>query len=308
MYVAKVVESGEDRIGVFAPAKVNLWLRVGAGLPGDKRHTLLTVFRALDLGDYLQLRPAPWGSTGDTVRTCFASDLPRVEGLDGPDNLVRRALVLLREVTGKEIPYTEVEVEKHIPVAGGMAGGSADAAGTLLGANELYGLGLSGEQLLALAACLGSDVPFALLGGTALGRRYGDELELLEAGPQCHWALAINRRGLSTPQVFQEFDRLHPELAPAPRQLPADLETALTAPGPRLATELRNDLEEAAVSLRPELGKLIQIAQQAGGLRAVVSGSGPTLAVLCSRRDTAQKVGESLVECPEIETVVLARG
>lgn len=303
------------RVEVSAPAKVNLFLAVGGVPEGEARHQLLTVFQCLDLSE--QLRLSPIGTSGtesggarasepgevnndDEVITRLAPGLTAPSDLDGEGNLIRQALRKLREVTGAPIPATRVEVEKNIPVAGGMAGGSADAAGTLAGANALYGLGLTNPELEEIGAEIGADVPAILRGGNALGRRFGDVMTSLPSGPKRHWVLAISSVGLSTPEVFREFDRLAPSPVKLPDNPPDSFLSALTGSAEVLAETLQNDLEDPALRLRPELGEIKATAIEAGALAAIISGSGPTIACLCADEATARRVQAALQHHPQV--------
>lgn len=302
-----------------APGKVNLLLRVGPTDAQCGKHALLTVFHALDLWERVEISPGR--GEEDRVITRWGKNGEHLTDLDTPEHLALRALRLLREEYDLDGGPVVVEVEKHVPVAGGMAGGSADAAATLLAANRYFGLGLSREALAALGARLGADVPFGLYGGTCLGRGFGDRIAPLNH-PQHWWALAFMRQGLSTPAVFRAYDALAQassgtgedtgggSVEDAGRDLRgaggaggqvelADLSlaqsVALTSPDPAaLAAALENELQGAALSLRPELAEVIRLGEKAGGLRALVSGSGPTVAVLCAGAEAAQRVAAAL--------------
>ena len=295
-----------QRLKVFAPGKVNLLLRVGTRLPGQSRHELLTVFQCLDLGEYLTVEPRDAGET-DVVHTVLAPGLTGPKNLDGPENLALKAVQVLRE-TGTKVPFTSIKIEKNIPVAGGMAGGSADAAGVLYAANVLYQLGFTLAQLQSLGAKLGADVPFGLTGGNALGLGFGDRMQSLPGGTKCFWVLAIFPRGLSTPEVFGAFDQLvpHPQLLPA--ALSPDFLAALDGDVAELAGYLHNDLQVAALDIFPELSQVIAAAEQAGALKAIVSGSGPTIAALCPDATSQEEVAVRLGTHPLVAQVFRAVG
>lgn len=293
-------------VKVFAPGKVNLLLRVGARPPGQLRHELLTVFQCLDLGEYLTVEPRDAGET-DVVHTVLAPGLTGPKNLDGPDNLALKAVEALRK-TGAEVPFTSIRIEKNIPVAGGMAGGSADAAGVLYAANALYQLEFTLTELQSLGAKLGADVPFGLTGGNALGLGFGDRMQSLPGGTKCFWALAVSHRGLSTPKVFEAFDQFVPHPQPLPRALPPDFLAALDGDVAELAGYLHNDLQASALHIFPELSQVIAAAEQAGALKAIVSGSGPTIAALCPDASSQEKVAAGLNANPLVARVFRATG
>ncbi len=187
-------------------------------------------------------------------------------------------------------------VRKSIPIAGGLAGGSADAAAALVALDRLWDLQTSDDDLLALAGELGSDVPFALVGGTALGLGRGEVVTPLLDEATRWWVVVPARTGLSTPAVYRHFDALRPD-APAEVAVPEEVMSALTDPDNRvLAAALGNDLEAAAIDLRPELGELIEAGERAGALRGIISGSGPTCLFLCSDRGSADRVRTALLD------------
>ena len=193
---------------------------------------------------------------------------------------------------GRDDVGVRLSVRKRIPVAGGMAGGSADAAASLVACNALWGIGASREDLHPLAAQLGSDVPFMLLGGTAIGTGRGERLTTLMTSGTYHWTFALSHTGLSTPAVFHEFDRLS---SARPTDIPDDLLEGLRA-GDAFAVgkALTNDLEEAALSLQPGLARTLRIGREAGALGAVVSGSGPTVAFLAASAAHGAELAETL--------------
>ncbi|MFD6951830.1 4-(cytidine 5'-diphospho)-2-C-methyl-D-erythritol kinase [Nocardiopsis sp. TSRI0078] len=298
------------------PAKVNLQLAVGPGRE-DGFHDLVNVFHAVSLFDEVTVteapprRQSPSGAgesasegagraagaapgapsgepvlAGLTAGGGLGSHLARVPLDDS--NLAARAVALLAERTGRGFPVT-VHLDKHIPVAGGMAGGSADAAAALLACDRMWGCGLSPETLSGYAADLGSDVPFALMGATAVGMGRGEILRPLAAPGRLRWVFALSPHGLSTAGVFAEYDRIRPD-APEPRLDPA-LADALAGGDPAaLGAALTNDLQEAALSLLPELERTLKAGSGAGALGALVSGSGPTCAFLVGGGDEDEAV------------------
>lgn len=290
-------------ITVRAPAKVNLHLAVGQVRP-DGFHDLVTVFQALSLTDEVTVAIAD--EPGVDVVGEGADHVPT-----GPSNLAWRAVRALAEHTGRdpEDPRVRVSIKKGIPVAGGMAGGSADAAAALVGLASLWRLDVSRDELAQLAAEIGSDVPFSLQGGTALGTGRGEQLVPVLARHTFHWVIALDRRGLSTPEVFDELDRLREDGKP-PRS--GDVEPvleALASGNPRqLALLLGNDLQAAAVSLRPGLRRTLRAGVAAGALAGLISGSGPTCAFLCTDAESAVRVAAELSGAGVCRTVRVAQG
>ena len=246
-----------------------------------------------------------------------AQSTPRIElALTRPDsnvpldstNLAYRAAQAVAQQAaqrGLATPDVRILLDKAVPVAGGMAGGSADAAATLKACNEFWQVGLSLEELAQLGAQLGADVPFGLYGGVALGTGRGDLIEPLKAAPgPYHWTFALQHKGLSTAAVFKHFDatvQAPPEADMPPEQLLAALEVGDVA---QVSRHIRNDLQATAIELRPELGQLIDLAERAGALAAMVSGSGPTVAALSASRAVAERVALCWRTSPFCDQVV----
>ncbi|HEY5856854.1 MAG TPA: 4-(cytidine 5'-diphospho)-2-C-methyl-D-erythritol kinase [Aldersonia sp.] len=273
-------------VTVRAPAKVNLHLGVGE-LRADGYHELRTVFQALSLREELELVPAT--ALSIRVRGEGAREVPTDHR-----NLVWKAATRLAYKAGRE-PAVEISIDKGVPVAGGLAGGSADAAATLVGLNQLWNLGFTRDELAEIAVELGSDVPFALHGGTAIGTGRGEKLLPVLSRDSFSWVLAFAKGGLSTPEVYRELDRLRGQGQPPRLGETQDLLQALAAGDPhRLAPLLGNDLQAAALSLRPELRRTLRAGIAAGALSGIVSGSGPTCAFLCADHDAAIDVGAEL--------------
>ena len=264
-------------VRVRVPAKINLHLGVGPRRD-DGFHEIVTVFQAVSLYDVVRAH----SSTSLSVRLKGegAHDLPRDQA-----NLAWRAASLLAERHGVA-PGVQLDIEKAIPVAAGMAGGSADAAATLVACDALWGLELSRADLTDTAAELGSDVAFALLGGTALGTGRGEMLSpMLGTGAEFWWVLAFAETGLSTPGVYSELDRQRGNDVPD-LQAPDWLLKAVRSGDPaELAEWLHNDLQSAALSMAPHLRKTLRAGTNHGALATIVSGSGPTCAFLA--RDSA---------------------
>lgn len=252
---------------VQTPAKINVALRVGGPRP-DGFHPLATVFCALDLADEVTVHAADELSLEITGIDLAVDD----------SNLALKAARALQKKTGTTYG-AKIVLNKRIPVAAGLAGGSADAAGALVALNALWGLGLSTDDLHELACDLGSDVPFTLLGGLAVGTSRGEELVPVRPGAFQSWVLVTDTEGLSTPQVFAEYDRMKPE--PHEPEPVGDLIEALASSDIKdLAGLLINDLAEPAFVLRPELRERFERLKEAG-VATVLSGSGPTIGVLC---------------------------
>lgn len=269
-----------------APAKVNLELMVGP-LGPDGFHHLATVFQAVGLHDDVTAEPADdWGIT---INGPYAELVPA----DGT-NLALRAARLLADAAGIEVPV-HITIDKDIPVAAGMAGGSADAAGALLACDALWGVCTSRTALEDLAAELGSDVPFALLGGTAMGSGRGDRLAPVLGRGRYSWVLALSDVGLSTPEVYAECDRLRSKLR-VPEPTPsASMMTALrSGDAASLGRALSNDLQPAALSLQPRLEEVLRAGMDNGALGGVVSGSGPTVAFLVSGTESSLDLAVAL--------------
>jgi 4-diphosphocytidyl-2-C-methyl-D-erythritol kinase len=274
-------------VTVRVPAKVNVQLAVG-GVRPDGFHDLANVFLAVGMYDEVTVTPA------EALRITVAGpDADRVP--TDATNLAARAAVTLAGRHGIE-PNVHLHIAKDIPVAGGMAGGSADGAAALLACDALWGIGSSRDELLALCAELGSDVPFSLVGGAALGRGRGELLTPIEVGGAFHWVFALANGGLSTPAVYAECDRLRGSRAvPDPEPAPALLDALRTGDATILADALANDLQPAAVSLRPSLSATLRAGTEDGGaLAGIVSGSGPTCAFLAKDAEAAETVAAAL--------------
>ncbi len=276
-----VVGSEYRAVRVRVPAKVNLALGVGPVRP-DGYHPLATLFQAVSLFDEVAVTAREDGRITCTVSGEGADLLA-----DTSDNLAVKAAELLRERYGEPDLGVSVSIRKQIPVAGGLAGGSADAAGALLACSVLWDLDTSPDDLHDLAADLGSDVPFALVGGCAFGTGRGEQLVPALSRGTYHWVLAFAERGLSTPAVFRRFDELGLAGDGAP-QAPSQVMNALAAADPAaLGAALTNDLQPAALDLYPELGATLAAGLNNGALGGIVSGSGPTIAFLTAGESAA---------------------
>lgn len=268
-------------VSVRVPAKINLALCVGAPRP-DGFHPLATVYQAVSLFDEVH---AAWDDPGHYSVTVSGEGAGFVPTDDR--NLALKAAKLLATTYGEGLPLgVELSLRKEIPVAGGLAGGSADGAAALLACADLWALDVSLEQMLVLAAELGSDVPFALIGGTALGSGRGEQVAPVLGRGSYHWVLGFGRTGLSTPAVYRTYDELRPD-APTP-EVPDELMAALRAGDPvRLGRALTNDLQEPALHLQPQLRQVLDTGLEYGALGAIVSGSGPTCAFLAKSESAA---------------------
>ncbi|MBW5424926.1 4-(cytidine 5'-diphospho)-2-C-methyl-D-erythritol kinase [Streptomyces sp. BG9H] len=283
-------------VTVRVPAKVNVQLAVGAARP-DGFHDLANAFLAVGLYDEVTVTPAH-----ELRVTCEGPGSGQVP-LDRT-NLAARAAELLAARYGIA-PDVHLHIAKDIPVAGGMAGGSADGAAALVACDALWGTKSSREELLDICAELGSDVPFSLVGGAALGTGRGEKLQSLEVGGTFHWVFAVADGGLSTPAVYREFDRLTPD-APAPEASPALIEALRTGDTEALAATVTNDLQPAALSLFPSLADTLAAGTAAGALAALVSGSGPTTAFLTADAASAHKVADALTASGTCRTARVA--
>ncbi|CAM3979708.1 4-(cytidine 5'-diphospho)-2-C-methyl-D-erythritol kinase [Smaragdicoccus niigatensis] len=285
---------------VRAPAKVNLFLAVDDLRP-DGFHDLVTVFQALSIYDEITVRPSTELSV--SVKGEGAADVPT-----DASNLVWKAAEVLAEI-GKRDPEVDIHIDKSIPVAGGMAGGSADCAAALVGLNALWRLDLSRDELHEIGAELGSDVPFALQGGTAIGTGRGEKLLPVLSRNTFHWVLALAKGGLSTPSVFHELDRLRANgsarLMGEPELL---MQKLVQGDVNHIAELIGNDLQSAALSLKPELRRTLRAGQEAGALAGIVSGSGPTCAFLCQDAETAIQVSAELAGAGVCRSVRVASG
>ncbi len=291
---------GPRLVTVRAPAKINLALSVGAVRP-DGFHDLVTVFHALDLHDTVTASAAE--TLGLVITGAEGAGLVSDER-----NLAWRAAVLLAERSGIR-SAVQLRLDKQIPVAAGLAGGSADAAATLVACQRLWRLRLSAHELDELAGQLGSDVTFALHGRSAVGTGRGEQLADVLGGGQFHWVLAAADGELSTPAVYTELDRqrataaggrsARSRLGVAGSGKVDELLTALCAGEPaRLAPLLSNDLQQPAIALAPYLSETLAAGTDAGALAGLVSGSGPTCAFLARDAQHARQLAGTLSRSP----------
>ncbi|QHT54752.1 4-(cytidine 5'-diphospho)-2-C-methyl-D-erythritol kinase [Cellulomonas sp. H30R-01] len=302
MTLTPVAPLPEHEVRVRAPGKINLSLRVGPR-DEDGYHPLSTVFQAV--GVFEEVVATPSETFELTVSGPQAEVVPTDDG-----NLALQAARLLAERVGIDTGV-HLHVVKDVPVAGGMAGGSADAAAALVACDALWRTGLSRDDLLDLAASLGSDVPFSLTGHTAVGSGRGHLLTPALTRGEFHWAFAVQHRGLSTPAVYRAFDELHGHDTPAEPDAEADvpLMQALRAGDARaLGAALHNDLQTAALELDPGLAEPLAVAEDAGALGVIVSGSGPTVAALARSRQHALVLAAAFTASGVADRVLTAAG
>ncbi len=291
------------------PAKVNLQLSVGP-VRADGYHDVVTVYHAVSLFDEVTVAHAD--RTSVTVTGEGGSAVPL-----GQANLAVRAAAALAKATGRRGKGgVSIAIRKRIPVAAGLAGGSADAAAALVACNELWRSGLSVSELAEIAARLGSDVPFALIGGTAVGLGRGERLTRALVSGGYHWVLAFGASGLSTPDVYAACDRLRaartgPDsdpAVPAPA-LNTGLMAALRSGDPAaVGPLLSNDLQPAALSLQPLLRRALAAGKEHGALGAIVSGSGPTCAFLAADAAKARELAIAITGAGVCRAVAAVSG
>ncbi|MDR0482266.1 MAG: 4-(cytidine 5'-diphospho)-2-C-methyl-D-erythritol kinase [Cellulomonadaceae bacterium] len=269
-----------------APGKVNLLLNVGPVGP-DGYHPLVSLFQAVGLTEDVTVSER---AAGSGIRMSVSGDATGAVPLDSR-NIAWHAAEVLAQHVGR-VPDVAIHIDKGVPVAGGMAGGSADAAATLVALDELWETRVPRSELMLLAGDIGSDVPFCMMGGTAMGTGRGNLLTPAMARGTYQWAFASASKGLSTPAVYRTFDIISAHPAGGPALMPEPdpvLMAALRAGDPAaLGGALRNDLQSAALHLRPELARTMEVAREGGALGVMVSGSGPTIAALASSEEHAR--------------------
>ena len=285
------------------PGKVNLQLSVGP-LGSDGFHEVTTVFQAISLFDDVTVLE---GVSKSGVTISVTGQTAHGVPADASNLAIRAANLMIKEY---EIPADlEIKLKKEIPVAGGMAGGSADAAGVIVGLDSFYELGLSRDEMEKIAAQIGSDVPFSISGGVAIGTGRGDQITPALAKGSYTWVLALSNQGLSTPAVYQECDRLREGLSIASPQVSEVLMQALRAGDAKaLGKALSNDLQAAACSLRPALRLVLDVGIDYGALGGIVSGSGPTVAFLVSDEEHAMDLTVALSASGVVSSIARAVG
>ncbi|MCO8272483.1 4-(cytidine 5'-diphospho)-2-C-methyl-D-erythritol kinase [Actinoplanes sp. TRM 88003] len=289
-------------VRVRVPAKINLHLGVGP-LRADGFHELNTVYHAISLFDELTAR------AGDTLTLTMEGEGTGTLALDETNLIIRAAKALAART---RVPaYARLHLRKTIPLAGGLAGGSADAAAALIACDLLWGTGMAREELAEIGATLGSDIPFLLHGGTALGTGHGEAISPILARPTTwHWVVAVAEGGLSTPEVYRKLDELRAgSWPPKPLGDADELMSALRQRDPEvLGAALGNDLQPAALALRPELADVLKAGSEAGAVTGLVSGSGPTCVFLATDAAHAGQVAAGLNAAGVCREAVTARG
>ena len=291
--------------GVVArvPAKVNLQLSVGP-LGSDGFHEVTTVFQAISLFDDVTVATAP---EGDGIKISISGQTSSGVPADSSNLAVKAAELMIKNY---DLPADLIiKLKKEIPVAGGMAGGSADAAGVIVGLDSLFELGLSRDEMEIVGSKIGSDVPFSICGGVAIGTGRGDQITPALSKGSYNWVLALSGQGLSTPSVYQECDRLREGLSISAPLVSEPLMQALRAGDAKaLGKALTNELQPAACSLRPALRLVLDVGIDYGALGGIVSGSGPTVAFLVSDDEHAMELTVALSASGVVSSVVRAIG
>jgi 4-diphosphocytidyl-2-C-methyl-D-erythritol kinase len=285
------------------PAKVNLQLSVGP-LGSDGFHEVTTVFQAISLFDDVTVATAPdGGGINISISGQTSSGVP----VDSSNLAVKAAELMIKNY---DLPSDLIiKLKKEIPVAGGMAGGSADAAGVIVGLDSLFELGLSRDEMEIVGSKIGSDVPFSICGGVAIGTGRGDQITPALSKGSYNWVLALSGQGLSTPSVYQECDRLREGLSISAPLVSEPLMQALRAGDAKaLGKALTNELQPAACSLRPALRLVLDVGIDYGALGGIVSGSGPTVAFLVSDDEHAMDLTVALSASGVVSSVVRATG
>jgi 4-diphosphocytidyl-2-C-methyl-D-erythritol kinase len=305
----------QSGVVVKVPGKVNLQLSVGPK-ESDGFHEVVTVFQAIALYDEVTVRFARTGETLPLVAdTAVALEITGGTSHGVPidkTNLAYRAAQVMIDSYDLDVDLNSpiaITLKKEIPVAGGMAGGSADAAGVIVAIDALFELGLSRNEMEKIASTLGSDVPFSISGGVAIGRGRGDQITPVLAQGTYHWVLALSNQGLSTPAVYNECDRLREGLQVAAPTANDQLLAALRAGDAKaLGAALTNDLQNAACSLRPALRLVLDVGREYGALGNLVSGSGPTVAFLVDNDEKALDLAVALSASGVVGGVIRSSG
>jgi 4-diphosphocytidyl-2-C-methyl-D-erythritol kinase len=288
-------------VTVLVPAKVNLHLGVGPLRP-DGKHELHTIYQAVSLYDEVSLEPTSDGALTVEVVGEHVDGVPPDD-----DNLAVQAVRAVAALAGVE-PSLRLTLRKGIPVGGGLAGGSADAAAALVAADALWGCRFSRSDLHGLAAGLGSDVAFLLHGGTALGTGHGEVVSPVLSRGEWHWVLAVAEVGLSTPAVYAELDRQRGDDAGTASAADGVLAALRSGDVVALGRALRNDLQSPALHLRPNLARVLDAGRELGAAGGIVSGSGPTVALLAPTPGEAIRIASALAGYDVCRTVRRASG
>jgi len=289
-----------DKTTVRVPGKINLQLSVGP-LAKDGYHELATVFQSVSLYDEVTLKLID--SDEIIVNAQGKTGVP-----EGKDNLAYQAVELMRKKFEVK-DGIEIKIKKEIPIAGGMAGGSANAGAAIVGFDSLFSLGLSRNEMELIGSQLGADVPFTISGGTAIGTGRGDRITPVLSRGNYFWVLALSSSGLSTPAVYNECDRLREGLDIAAPHVSDELVQALSrGDATALGKVLVNDLQPAACSLKPALRLILDVGLDYGALGGIVSGSGPTVAFLAESEDHALDLVVALTSSGVVGNVLRAQG
>lgn len=290
----------EISVAVRVPAKVNLVLHVG-DTDESGYHQLGTVFQAVSIYDELVAELAPAGEFSVEITGEGAGELPTDNS-----NLAIRAARMLAVACQVKDAGVRLRIHKRIPVAGGMAGGSADAAASLLACSVLWDVAAEPEVLVDQAKLLGADVPFALMGGVAIGTDRGDDLVPVLTRGTMHWVFATSFDGMSTPAVFRRFDEMGPGRS---TEISTELLAALATGDARTVGRLlANDLHDASIDLDPRLAGVIEAGMAKGALGSVISGSGPTIAFLVATPEDGLRLANSLAAHPDVKATHRAHG
>jgi 4-diphosphocytidyl-2-C-methyl-D-erythritol kinase len=290
-------------VAVRVPAKINLQLSVGP-VEADGYHNLVTVFQAISLFDDLTVG---YGEAGSGIKISITGDQTHGVPSDVNNLAAKAAAAICAKYDLAD--DLEITINKSIPVAGGMAGGSADAAATIVAMDSLFALDMSRDEMTEIAADLGSDVPFLLTGGTAVGTGRGDQITQALSRGTYHWVLALSTVGLSTPAVYKECDRLREGMdVVEPVASDVLLKALLAGDAQALGKVLTNDLQPAAFSLRPALRLVLDVGKEYGALGSLVSGSGPTVAFLVGDEDHALDLTVALMSSGVVGSVARAYG
>ena len=284
----------------------------------DGYHPLATVYQAVSLYDEVH---AAWAEP-DEFTVSVSGEGAELVPTDETNLGLRAARLLARTYGQADSLGVSLSIKKSIPVAGGLAGGSANGAAALLACAVLWDLDVGLEELSVLAAQLGSDVPFALLGGTALGSGRGEQVVPVLARGGHHWVLAFGHHGLSTPAVYRRHDEMVARKAGLGSKMAREMGTLTRNPEvpPALMNALRsgdpaavgaalvNDLQPAALDLQPRLRQVLDAGREYGALGALVSGSGPTCAFLTASEAAAVDLSVALSADGQCRAVRRATG
>lgn len=291
-----------------APGKINVSFECGDPRE-DGFHPVATLYLAVGLDEEVTARHRDDGEIAAELDDASSIAVDQASFPVGADNLAVKAALALRDATGVHAG-ADLRILKRVPIAGGMGGGSADAAAALVACNALWETRLSRQDLASIAAGLGSDVPFALFGGAAVGLGRGEDLAPVPLRTESHWVLIPASYGLSTPKVYQELDRQRERAdvsVPAPQEVSPEVLHALLEGDPlKLAASVHNDLTPASIALAPELAYVIERTEEAGAHKTLVSGSGPTLACIAHSSAHAERISMQIRDELDLQTIVVS--